>query len=95
MGIDYTGLGIDYYLGQWPVEDDDRAQARYRRMIADGHWRTEQYPPPPYKYPAGIETPRTLPRLTARLVERGFSDTDIRKVLGQNWLRVFREIWGA
>lgn len=95
VGIDHTGLGIDYYLGQWPVEPDDQAQARYLRLVADGHWRPEQYPPPPYKYPAGIETPRTLPRLTERLVERGFSEGDIRKVLGLNWLRVLRRIWGG
>ena len=93
VGIEHTGLGIDYYLGQWPVEDDDRAEARYRCMVSDGHWRPEQYPPPPYRYPKGIETPQTLQRLTERFVERGFSDTDIRKVLGENWLRVFREIW--
>ncbi|MDA0676274.1 MAG: membrane dipeptidase, partial [Proteobacteria bacterium] len=30
-----------------------------------------------------------------RLVERGFSETDIRKVLGGNWLRVFAAVWGG
>jgi len=95
VGIEHTGLGIDYYLGQWPVEDDARAQARYEQMLADGLWRPEQYPPPPYKYPEGIETPRTLPRLTARMAERGFAEDDIRKVLGLNWLRVLGEIWGG
>ncbi|MEM6623525.1 MAG: membrane dipeptidase [Pseudomonadota bacterium] len=95
VGIDHTGLGIDYYLGQWPVEDDARAQKRYEQMLADGLWRAEQYPPPPYRYPAGIETPRTLPNLTARMLERGFSQEDVRKVLGLNWLRVLRAIWGG
>lgn len=94
VGIDHTGLGIDYYLGQWPVEDDAKAETRYQSLIADGHWRPTQYPPPPYKYPEGIETPRTLHRLTERFVERGFSEEDIRKVLGNNWLRVLRQIWG-
>lgn len=95
VGIEHTGLGIDYYLGQWPVEDDALAQARYRRMVADGHWRPEQYPAPPYKYPQGIETPRTLPRLTVRLGERGFSEADIAKVLGLNWRRVLGQIWSG
>jgi membrane dipeptidase len=95
VGIDHTGLGIDYYLGQWKVEDDAAALARYRGMVADGHWRPGQYPPPPYKYPAGIETPRTLPALTEGLLARGFAEEDVRKVLGGNWRRVFARIWGG
>jgi len=33
--------------------------------------------------------------LTERLLERGFSEADVRKVLGLNWLRVYRAVWGA
>lgn len=95
VGIDHVGLGIDYYQGQWAVEDDSVAMERYRGMVDAGHWRPEEYPPPPYKYPAGIETPQTLPRLTERLMERGFVEADIRKILGLNWLRVYRAVWGA
>ena len=95
VGMDHVGLGIDYYQGQHPVEDDDKAMARYQGFLADGHWRPEEYPPPPYKYPAGIETPRTLPRLTERLRERDFSEADVRKILGLNWMRVYREVWGT
>ena len=51
--------------------------------------------PPPYKFPKGIETPRTLQNLTARLLERGFSELDIRKIWGLNWMRVYREVWGG
>jgi membrane dipeptidase len=94
VGIDHTGLGIDYYLGQHPVEDDAAATARYQQRIAQGTWRPEEYPPPPYRYPEGIETPRTLPALTTRLLERGFGEEDVRKVLGLNWLRVYERVWG-
>ncbi len=37
--------------------------------------------------------PSTLPRLTERLVERGFSESDIRKIWGLNWMRVYRAVW--
>lgn len=94
VGIAHVGLGIDYYEGQHPVEDDAVAKARYETRIADGTWRPEEYPPPPYKYPSGIETPRTLSRLTTRLLERGFSEQDVRQILGLNWLRVYRQVWG-
>ncbi len=95
VGVDHVGLGIDYYEGQYPIEDDKAAKARYDQRIAAGYWRPAEYPPPPYKYPSGIETPRTLPRLTKRLLERGFSEEDTRKVLGLNWMRVYRAVWGA
>lgn len=55
----------------------------------------ESYPPPPYYYPAGIETPDRLPNLTARLLDRGYKPEDVQKILGGNWIRVFRAVWGG
>ncbi|MBT4042493.1 MAG: membrane dipeptidase [Rhodospirillaceae bacterium] len=95
VGIDHVGIGIDYYLGQHGVESDADARVRYDRMIADGHWREAEYPAPPYMYPKGIETPQTLRNLTARLLERGFAEDDVRKILGLNWMRVYGEVWGG
>jgi membrane dipeptidase len=40
----------------------------------------------------GLATTRDLPNLTERLVARGWSEADVRKVLGENWLRVFRAV---
>lgn len=80
VGIDHTGIGIDYYEGQYPIEDDETANARYQNRLETGQWRAEEYPPPPYKFPQGIETPRTLHLLTERLIEREFSEEEIRKV---------------
>ena len=42
--------------------------------------------------PQDLETAAGLPLLTARLLERGLSDTDVEKILGGNFLRVFGEI---
>ena len=38
--------------------------------------------------PRGVETCEHLPNLTARLLERGFSESDVKKILGENFLRV-------
>lgn len=95
VGIDHVGIGVDYYQGQHPVEDDARALARYEERIRAGHWRPAEYPPPPYKYPKGIETPRTFANLTQGLIQRRFNETDIRKILGLNWMRVYGEVWGG
>jgi microsomal dipeptidase-like Zn-dependent dipeptidase len=45
-------------------------------------------------HPAGVG-PGTLYNITAGLVKRGFSDNDIRLVLGENVNRVLRTVWGS
>jgi len=41
--------------------------------------------------PQGIDSAADLPKITQALVDRGYSADDIRKILGGNLLRVFRE----
>ncbi|MAN79686.1 MAG: peptidase M19 [Rhodospirillaceae bacterium] len=95
MGIDHVGLGIDYYMGMDPIIPADKARARYDDAIKTGRWDAAVYPPPPHYFPAGIETPATLSNLTAGLLARGYGDADVRKIMGENWLRVFRQVWGG
>ena len=42
--------------------------------------------------PAGIDSAADLPKITQALIDRGYSANDIRKILGGNTLRVFREV---
>tara|TARA_Y100001970_G_C14238977_1_gene863692 strand:+ start:2198 stop:3385 length:1188 start_codon:yes stop_codon:yes gene_type:complete len=44
--------------------------------------------------PKGIETIDKLPFLTERLLARGFSEREVKKILGDNFKRVFREVTG-
>lgn len=94
IGIDHVGLGIDYFNGQVPVANPDEISTWYDAIIASGRWTPQAYPPPPYHYPDGLDTPRGFPNLTARLSERGFSDDEVKKIVGGNWVRVFRDVWG-
>jgi membrane dipeptidase len=93
VGVDHVGLGLDYYSKQVGVASDEDARASYEEAVRVGIWSTA-YPPPPHYYPSGIETPRDLPNLTLRLQERGYPDESVRKILGGNWLRVMRAVWG-
>jgi len=92
-GIDHVAVAIDYYDGQHPVVDDEEAKSLYEQRVESGVWAGPDYPPPPHYYPAGIETPRTLPNLTTKLIERGYSAEDTAKILGDNWLRIYHTIW--
>lgn len=42
--------------------------------------------------PQGIDSPADFPKITAALMERGYSAEDCRKILGGNLLRVFHEV---
>jgi len=53
----------------------------------DGYWGDDQMPE--------LRDAADLPAITAGLLARGYSETEIRQVLGENYLRVFRQVWGA
>jgi membrane dipeptidase len=42
--------------------------------------------------PQGIDSAADLPKITQALVERGYTASDIRKILGGNLLRVFSQV---
>lgn len=94
VGIDHVGIGVDYYEGMDGVADPDEAQRLYGIRLKRGLWQPKTYPPPPYVYPAGIETPKSFGALVPALLRRGFSAEDVAKVLGGNWLRVYGQVWG-
>ena len=44
--------------------------------------------------PQGLEDVSRMPSITEGLLKRGYAENDVRKVLGENWMRVFREVVG-
>ena len=44
--------------------------------------------------PIGLEDVSKMPNITLELVHRGYSKGDIRKILGENHLRVFKDVVG-
>jgi membrane dipeptidase len=42
--------------------------------------------------PTGLEDVSKLPRITEELLRRGHSEQDVRKVLGENFLRFFAKV---
>jgi membrane dipeptidase len=77
-GVDCVGIGFDFFefiYRQWPESKKK--------------WMAEE-----------LTTPHFIPdltnhsharNLTRKLIERGFTDGDIEKILRGNWLRIFRE----
>lgn len=95
IGSDKVTLGIDYYVAQYPYADEAKQQAIYDAHIANGSWTPETNPAPPYYYPQEIETPDKMPALTEAMLRRGFAEEDIRRIYGENWLRIYDAVWGT
>lgn len=93
VGADHVALGMDYYVGQHPIASMEKANDLYETHIRSGRWSRAIYPPPPYYYPEKIETPDDFANLTHALERKGYSENDVLKIMGGNWLRVYETVW--
>jgi membrane dipeptidase len=80
VGPEHVGLGLDY------VYDLETFETFVARM------------PDPYPPEAGYRDMQQLeleqvPRITEELLRRRYGEKEIRGILGENWLRLCRELW--
>ncbi|MBL8131709.1 MAG: dipeptidase [Anaerolineae bacterium] len=83
VGLNHVGIGADFL--EKPIRDLAKAafvHGPFSPAMLD-NWIPN------------CQNVEELPRFTALLIEKGYSDSDIAAVLGENWLRVFRQVWGA
>ncbi|MDN5408240.1 MAG: membrane dipeptidase, partial [Pseudomonas sp.] len=44
--------------------------------------------------PLGIRTVGEFPNLTETLLKRGHNERVVRKIMGENWVNVLKDVWG-
>lgn len=88
VGVDHIGLGPDFIDGRNPA---GRLSPEQSTLMSAESYSQER----PWFYVRGFENIGQLPNVTRGLLGRGWSEEDIRKVLGENWLRVYEKVWGA
>jgi membrane dipeptidase len=79
IGVDCVGIGFDFFefiYCQWP-------ESRRKELAA-------KFTMP--HFISGLRSHSHARDLTRRLIERGFSDEQIEKIVRGNWLRVFKEL---
>ena len=84
IGIDHVALGFDFEPS-WVEQDYNKAARAYPEIYLDFSFKDA-----PLRGLGGIED--TI-NVTRGLVSRGYLEEDIKKVLGENYLRVFNETW--
>ena len=49
----------------------------------------------PIRNPNGIQNSADFPNLTDALLARGYTESETRKILGENMVRLFKDVWNA
>ncbi len=93
LGVNHVGIGTDLddrslNRGETPPTSSLR---HYRPSHPNvyGAGPTDVYDP----YPKGVHRHTKLEGLTRGLVARGYTDKEIEKILGENFLRLFDAVW--
>jgi len=86
VGEDAIGIGTDFTQGHgqdfFEYLTHDKGYAR--RLTRFGEIIN----------PKGIRTVGEFPNLTEALLRHGFSETQVRKIMGENWVNLLKEVWG-
>ena len=88
VGEESVGIGTDFTQGH-----DAAFFAWLRSDKGTGRKLIESYAGRP-KNPEGLDGMKDYPNLTAGLLQHGWSESRVRKVMGENWLRYLGEVWG-
>ncbi|MEX2374340.1 MAG: membrane dipeptidase [Dehalococcoidia bacterium] len=88
VGPEHVGLGFDFIY----MRDSLRGAVRSPITFPPAAY------PPEYEdwtYVDNLDNHSGAPLVTATLIARGWKSDDIAKVMGLNWLRVWKEVWGS
>ena len=82
VGPDHVGIGTDI-SPSWTPEEIKKTFEVYPELIGtEAHLE-------------GLDSVIYFKDLTQGLLDRGYSGENVKKILGTNWLRLFRAVWGA
>jgi membrane dipeptidase len=90
-GEDHVGVGTDFSQGHarpGPFLEWCNLDKGYARQLTP-------FGQVEVKKPAGLARIAEMPNLAGAAIRTGWSEVRIVKVLGENWLRYLKQIWGA
>jgi membrane dipeptidase len=95
-GEDHVGIGTDGVISAINVTPEFRKA--FAEQIEDRRKRGISAPgerPDVFTFVPDLNTPHRYEKLAALLSKRGHADTQIEKILGGNFARLFRDVWGG
>jgi membrane dipeptidase len=92
FGIQAMGLGLDYVEGFKKAGHIMPQSVRNRTLRPDIFGSVDDFLN--LDYAADLERIEKLPNLTRRLLARGYSEENVRRILGENWVSAFERFVG-
>ena len=93
VGPDYVGIGSDFSVAGWAGRAPDAEWEQHRKLYGDREWKTIKGRFPPYI--EETNNPLRYHTIADGLQRRGWNVNDIAKVLGLNFLRVYKQVLKA
>ena len=93
VGIDHVGFGTDFTQDQ-PESFWSYIGSQQGTKFPSTFFDPSTLHPDAAMSPKGMETPDKLPQLAEALSLRSYKAEEISKILGGNWLRLLRQVWG-
>jgi membrane dipeptidase len=91
---DNIGVGTDMSLGTYPDHKyDPWGNPEYRDVTGAYNTHITSNIRSPLRMVDGFSNFTEVLNFIEKLKKRGYSDTDIHKILGKNYLRVFKKVW--
>ncbi len=90
VGVEHVGMGLDLVEGTNILGPITQGEGLSRWLNLYGNPNQDGF----YKYAKGLRTIIDLPNIALGLVARGYSDNEVKGVLGLNWIRSFKKCWG-
>lgn len=84
FGIDHVGIGTDIFEGKNPTLWRATTKRRYPDVVGSFEHHT--------LHVQGFEDHSEIMNVVEGLAKRGYDDASLKKVLGENFLRVFRQV---
>jgi membrane dipeptidase len=89
VGVEHIGLGPDFEFGTtWSTQGEPSADVSL-------NWPYGESSVGGLLYIKDYENISKLPNLIRGLKGRGWTQPELDKLLGENWLRVYERVWGA
>lgn len=94
MGVDHVGLGIDVGWKRTQEEVQDQLYNSFEFNAAEWIPKSGSYLYSLHNwFVEDLKDASNWPKITEGLVSRGYSDKEILKILGENFMRVFKAVW--
>jgi membrane dipeptidase len=86
VGVDHTAIGSDF--------TENQPNEFFIEALTGKSWEKPlsnvKYP---VIYPESIRSVTEFPNITDGLVKRGYAKKDVKKIMGENWLQLYSNVW--